>query len=305
MVGFAGNIRLNIELRRDPGGARGRRGRRRAGADRPRSARHPRSLADRDRGQGRAGPPTAGQRSGGCRQPRSATWSGWPGRHSRTSGPPRPAIERSRWPAELARCGRGAAGGRDPRRTCRRRSTTWTRPRARCSATSCARPSPTSSGIPGHGPAASSCGSRSIEIVDDGDGVDRNPTAGNRRRPAEPGRPDGCARAARCEAGPRSGRWVRDPRRPAGSRPGSHRHRLGHRMTDVTRTRRTGSVDPHPAGRRPGPDPRRVRCPDRPGAGHGGGRPGRRPVTRSSPAALRSPGRTWRCWTCRCRAWTD
>ena len=44
-----------------------------------RPARHPRPLADRDHGQGRAGPAAARRRPGRAPAPRSTTWSGWPG----------------------------------------------------------------------------------------------------------------------------------------------------------------------------------------------------------------------------------
>ena len=61
-------------------------GRRGARPGRPRPARHPRPLAHRDHGQGRAGraAAAAGPRPG--RRPRSTTWRSWPARRWPTSG---------------------------------------------------------------------------------------------------------------------------------------------------------------------------------------------------------------------------
>ena len=71
---------------------------RRAQPVRPRPARHPGPLADRGRGQGRAGRAAGQPGPGAGRGARSPTWSGSPGRRWPTSGPRRPGTARSPWP---------------------------------------------------------------------------------------------------------------------------------------------------------------------------------------------------------------
>ena len=131
-----------------PGAAGGRRGRRRTGADRPGPARHPRSLADRDRGQGGAGPPVA----------RTATPAAAAAEIGDVEQLAREALADVRatasgYPRGVAgrRAGRGrrrCCGPRASAPSCRRPSTMSTPPTGRSSATWCGRRSPTSSGIP-------------------------------------------------------------------------------------------------------------------------------------------------------------
>ena len=92
----------NIALMQGPRGERPARGRGGAQPDGPRPARHPRPLADRDHGQGRAGRPAArrrpGARPGRARRPRAA--------EPRRAGRRTPAVEGYRdltLPGELAR----------------------------------------------------------------------------------------------------------------------------------------------------------------------------------------------------------
>ena len=156
MVGFAGNVRLNIELRE----TREQLAVAAVAAERERIGRDLHDILGHSLTAiaVKAGLARRLLASDAARrpEPRSATWSGWPGRRSRTSGPLRPAIERCRWrPSWASRpecCGRPGSG-----RTCRRRRTTWTRTRARLfgyvlreAVTNVVRHS-------GAGPAASSC----------------------------------------------------------------------------------------------------------------------------------------------------
>ena len=130
MYGVSGWPSATASSRAAQAGDRPARGRRGAGPDRPRPARHPRPLADRGGGQGRAGRAAARASTRSGPPPRSPRWRRWPGTRWPTCGAPRrgvpggqpaaaswPAPGR-RWPRRASRPtlparGAGAAGGRE------------------------------------------------------------------------------------------------------------------------------------------------------------------------------------------------
>ena len=87
---------------------------------RPRPSRHPRALADRHHGQGRARRPAGQHRPRPRRARRSPRSSSWPAKRWPTSGPPWPATARRRCPASWPGPG-GARRRRDRGRPARRR----------------------------------------------------------------------------------------------------------------------------------------------------------------------------------------